>query len=76
MLRRNTPPPLSTLSQQRVPNTEPVSPGAISTASFMSSFSWLAEKSSTDLTALLKNAYSSLREKDKGNIKKLIVPPF
>ncbi|KAI7848583.1 hypothetical protein BDC45DRAFT_449965 [Circinella umbellata] len=65
MLRRNTPPPLSTLSQQRVPNTEPVSPGAISTASFMSSFSWVADKSSTELTALLKNAYSSLREKDK-----------
>ena len=70
MLRRNTPPPLSTLSQQRVVNTEPISPGAISTSSFMSSFSWLAEKSSADLTALLKNAYSSLREKDKGNIRK------
>ncbi|KAI9490315.1 hypothetical protein BDB00DRAFT_837985 [Zychaea mexicana] len=73
MARRNAPPPLTCLlqqqqqqqQQQRVPNTEPVSPGAISTASFMSSFSWVAEKSSAELTSLLKNAYSTLREKDR-----------
>ncbi|KAI9311854.1 hypothetical protein BX666DRAFT_1867361 [Dichotomocladium elegans] len=45
---------------------EPRSPGAISTTSFMSSFSWVAEKSSNELTALLKKAYQSLREKERG----------
>ncbi|KAI8141352.1 hypothetical protein BJV82DRAFT_518590 [Fennellomyces sp. T-0311] len=31
----------------------------------MSSFSWVADKSSAELTSLLKNAYSTLREKDR-----------
>ncbi|ORZ00625.1 hypothetical protein BCR43DRAFT_485546 [Syncephalastrum racemosum] len=44
---------------------EPTSPGALSSTSFMSTFSWVAEKSSQELTTLLKNAYSSLRDRER-----------
>ncbi|KAG1146821.1 hypothetical protein G6F37_004503 [Rhizopus arrhizus] len=43
---------------------EPCSP-ASTTNSFISSVSWIAEKSASELGALLKNAYKSLREKEK-----------
>ncbi|GAA5805688.1 hypothetical protein HPULCUR_011211 [Helicostylum pulchrum] len=42
----------------------PYSPAA-STTSFISSVSWVAEKSASELGSLLKNAYRSLREKEK-----------
>lgn len=42
----------------------PYSPAA-STNSFISSVSWVAEKSASELSVLLKNAYHSLREKEK-----------
>ncbi|KAF7723780.1 hypothetical protein EC973_001693 [Apophysomyces ossiformis] len=42
----------------------PPSP-SLSTTSFMSSMSWMAEKSSTELIPMLKNAYSALRDKEK-----------
>ncbi|KAL0080009.1 hypothetical protein J3Q64DRAFT_1752236 [Phycomyces blakesleeanus] len=45
-------------------DTEPASP-VLSTSSFMSSISWVAEKSAADLVALLKNAYSAMKEKEK-----------
>jgi hypothetical protein len=43
----------------------PPSP-TLSTASFMSSVSWMAEKTSTELIPMLKNAYSALKDKEKG----------
>lgn len=42
----------------------PYSP-ADSSSSFMSSVSGIAEKSASELGSLLKNAYKSLREKEK-----------
>ncbi|KAI9495368.1 hypothetical protein BDB00DRAFT_814393 [Zychaea mexicana] len=42
----------------------PPSP-SLSTASFMSSVSWMAEKSSTELIPMLKNAYSALKDKER-----------
>ncbi|KAI8979997.1 hypothetical protein BDB01DRAFT_798414 [Pilobolus umbonatus] len=42
----------------------PYSPTA-STTSYMSSFSWIAEKSASELGVLLKNAYKSLKDKEK-----------
>jgi hypothetical protein len=47
--------------------TSPLSPTG-STASFISSVSWVAEKSAAELGSLLKNAYKSLREKEKSMI--------
>ncbi|KAI8379703.1 uncharacterized protein BYT42DRAFT_495340 [Radiomyces spectabilis] len=44
--------------------TEPASPTQ-STTSFMSSISWAAEKSATELVGLLKTTYAALREKEK-----------
>lgn len=85
MLRRNVPPPLNSISSRPLStdgllkspslwcaSAEPRSPGAISVASFMSSFSWVTEKSSGELASLLKNAYLSLREKERGNMSKRI----
>lgn len=43
----------------------PPSP-SLSTASFMSSISWMAEKTSSELIPMLKNAYSALKDKEKG----------
>lgn len=43
----------------------PPSP-TFSTSSFMSSVSWMAEKTSSELIPLLKNAYSALKDKEKG----------
>ncbi|CAO3599593.1 unnamed protein product [Absidia cylindrospora] len=42
----------------------PLSP-TTSTASFMSSVSWMAEKSSSDLIPMLKNAYHTLKDKER-----------
>lgn len=49
----------------------PYSPAA-STTSFISSVSWVAEKSASELGSLLKNAYKSLREKEKSKQKRCI----
>lgn len=46
----------------------PPSP-SLSTTSFMSSVSWMAEKSSNELIPMLKNAYSALKDKEKGKAK-------
>lgn len=43
----------------------PPSP-TMSTTSFMSSVSWMAEKSSADLIPMLKNAYHALKDKERG----------
>ncbi|KAL0088644.1 hypothetical protein J3Q64DRAFT_1341311 [Phycomyces blakesleeanus] len=55
-------------SNQPIPDawklSEPSSP-ALSTSSFMSSVSWVAEKSAVELVTLLKNAYTVLRDKEK-----------
>lgn len=45
--------------------TGPPSPTP-STISIMSSVSWMAEKTSTELIPMLKNAYSALKDKEKG----------
>ncbi|EPB88237.1 hypothetical protein HMPREF1544_04945 [Mucor circinelloides 1006PhL] len=42
----------------------PPSP-TLSTTSFMSSVSWMAEKTSSELIPMLKNAYSALKDKEK-----------
>ncbi|KAG1047963.1 hypothetical protein G6F46_005808 [Rhizopus delemar] len=47
----------------RVPSGPP-SP-TLSTTSFMSSVSWMAEKTSTELIPMLKNAYTALKDKEK-----------
>lgn len=52
---------------QQTSATEPFSPAA-STTSFISSVSWVAEKSASELGSLLKNAYKSLREKEKSKL--------
>lgn len=44
---------------------EPPSP-TMSTTSFLSSVSWMAEKSSSDLIPLLKNAYHTLKDRERG----------
>ena len=41
----------------------------LSTTSFMSSVSWMAEKTSTELIPMLKNAYTALKDKEKGKNK-------
>jgi hypothetical protein len=51
----------------RVPSGPP-SP-TLSTTSFMSSVSWMAEKTSTELIPMLKNAYTALKDKEKGKNK-------
>ena len=43
----------------------PPSP-TLSTTSFMSSVSWMAEKTSSELIPMLKNAYTALKDKEKG----------
>jgi hypothetical protein len=54
----------STPTFSPLPQEEPFSPAA-STTSFISSVSWVAEKSASELGSLLKTAYKSLREKEK-----------
>ncbi|KAI8874762.1 hypothetical protein K501DRAFT_264722 [Backusella circina FSU 941] len=54
----------STPTSQLHLETSPLSPTG-STTSFISSVSWVAEKSAAELGSLLKNAYKSLREKEK-----------
>lgn len=55
----------STPTQQHIySEEEPCSPTE-STHSFISSVSWVAEKSASELGTLLKSAYKSLREKEK-----------
>lgn len=44
----------------------PPSP-SLSTTSFMSSVSWMADKTTSELIPLLKNAYSALKDKEKGS---------
>lgn len=55
---------LNNINSFQIPSGPP-SP-TLSTASFMSSVSWMAEKTSTELIPLLKNAYSALKDKEKG----------
>ncbi|KAI9277647.1 hypothetical protein BY458DRAFT_554361 [Sporodiniella umbellata] len=45
-------------------SAEPPSP-TLSTASFITSVSWMAEKTSNELIPMLKNAYSALKDKEK-----------
>lgn len=47
-------------------NTTPPSPSLSTTSSFISSVSWM-QKSPTELIPMLKNAYSTLKDKEKGN---------
>jgi hypothetical protein len=58
--------PLSGLSSHRCIETASIS-SAASTTSYMSSISWVAEKSASEVGSLLKNAYKSLKQKEKGN---------
>lgn len=53
-------------------NSGPPSP-ALSSTSFISSVSWMAEKTSNELIPLLKNAYGALKDKERGNVKKEIL---
>lgn len=72
MLASETRPKL-TLPQQKLSHStpapryyeEPCSPVS-TTTSFISNVSWIAEKSAAELGVLLKSAYKSLREKEKG----------
>ncbi|KAF7731889.1 hypothetical protein EC973_007720 [Apophysomyces ossiformis] len=54
-------PPLSNAS---LPLPGPPSP-SLSTTSRMSSFSWMAEKSASELIPMLKNAYTTLKDREK-----------
>jgi hypothetical protein len=48
-------------------NNQQTMPGPPSpTHSFVSSFSWMAEKTSSELIPMLKNAYHTLKDKEKG----------
>lgn len=59
---------LSNINTLQVPSGPP-SP-TLSTTSFMSSVSWMAEKTSHELIPMLKNAYSALKDKEKGEFNK------
>ncbi|CAO3653748.1 unnamed protein product [Mucor hiemalis] len=61
---QSTPTTSAQQQQSEYLDDPPYSPAA-STNSFISSVSWVAEKSASELSALLKNAYHSLREKEK-----------
>lgn len=56
-----------TALRQEQQDNPPYSP-ADSTTSFLSSVSGIAEKSASELGTLLKNAYRSLREKEKSKV--------
>ena len=58
---------MTTNAKRAFQNNGPPSP-SLSTASFMSSVSWMAEKSSTELIPMLKNAYSALKDKERGKV--------
>ena len=45
----------------------PPSP-TMSTNSIISSMSWIVEKSPTDLIPMLKNAYTALKDKERGRL--------
>lgn len=45
----------------------PPSP-TMSTNSIISSMSWIVEKSPTDLIPMLKNAYTALKDKERGGL--------
>ncbi|OBZ84928.1 hypothetical protein A0J61_07020 [Choanephora cucurbitarum] len=64
MLSQHTKPDFLDLSNTLQLPQGPPSP-THSTASFMSSVTWMAEKTSTELIPLLKNAYSALKDKEK-----------
>lgn len=66
MLSHLAPPGHLDLSRNtlQVPSGPP-SP-TLSTTSFMSSVSWMAEKTSSELIPMLKNAYTALKDKEKG----------
>lgn len=55
---------LKNMNSLQIPSGPP-SP-TLSTTSFMSSVSWMAEKTSNELIPMLKNAYSALKDKEKG----------
>lgn len=55
---------LTNINSLQIPSGPP-SP-TLSTTSFMSSVSWMAEKTSNELIPMLKNAYSALKDKEKG----------
>lgn len=59
---------LNNINSLQIPSGPP-SP-TLSTTSFMSSVSWMAEKTSNELIPMLKNAYSALKDKEKGKFKK------
>ncbi|KAG2204052.1 hypothetical protein INT47_007046 [Mucor saturninus] len=61
---QSTPTHLYSPQQMDFMEDPPYSPAA-STTSIISSVSWVAEKSASELGTLLKNAYKSLREKEK-----------
>ncbi|KAI8072159.1 uncharacterized protein B0P05DRAFT_549111 [Gilbertella persicaria] len=65
MLSERTQPPghLDLGNSLQIPQGPP-SP-SYSTVSFMSSVTWMAEKTTTELIPLLKNAYSALKDKEK-----------
>ncbi|GAA5800372.1 hypothetical protein HPULCUR_005801 [Helicostylum pulchrum] len=54
---------LNNIPSLQIPSGPP-SP-TLSTASFMSSVSWMAEKTSNELIPMLKNAYGALKDKEK-----------
>lgn len=56
--------PFQPQQQHHVPPTPP-SP-TFSTTSLISSMSWIADKAPQELIPMIKNAYSSLKEKEKG----------
>ena len=58
---------MTTNTKHAFQNSGPPSP-SLSTTSFMSSVSWMAEKSSTELIPMLKNAYSALKDKERGKV--------
>jgi hypothetical protein len=63
-----------TLNLQNVKSGNPAIPHpsgppspTMSTNSIVSSMSWIVDKSPADLMPLLKNAYTALKDKEKGN---------
>jgi hypothetical protein len=67
MLSQLAPPGRLDLNRNTLNQVPPGPPSpTLSTASFMSSVSWMAEKTSTELIPMLKNAYSALKDKEKG----------
>jgi hypothetical protein len=70
MLSHLAPPPghldLKNMNLLQIPSGPP-SP-TLSTTSFMSSVSWMAEKTSNELIPMLKGAYSALKDKEKGEL--------